>query len=120
MSRIVCRLSQWLPDNTPLLGRVFDRHRETCLRCQADAARLRGVGDVLFSPQPNGLSVGMDEQSSLWRGIRTESIQDIESVGIEFAMPAPFPQLAPTAGWSMRAGQAGSPTTASEYGFRNS
>lgn len=43
MSRIICRLSQWLPDATPLLGRVFDRHRETCLRCQADAVRLRGV-----------------------------------------------------------------------------
>ena len=58
MSRIVCRLSQWLPDATPLLGRVFDRHRETCLRCQADAARLRGVsrdlsvleGEVVSAP----------------------------------------------------------------------
>jgi len=26
-----------------LLSRVFDRHREGCLVCQADAARLRGV-----------------------------------------------------------------------------
>ena len=43
MSRIVCRLSTLLPDNTPLLGRLFDRHRETCLRCQVDAARMRGV-----------------------------------------------------------------------------
>lgn len=43
MSRIVCRLSSWLPDNTPLLSHVFDRHRERCLRCQADAVRLRGV-----------------------------------------------------------------------------
>lgn len=43
MSLIVCRLSSWLPDSTPLLSSVFDRHRERCLRCQADAARLRGV-----------------------------------------------------------------------------
>ena len=43
MSRVVCRLSAWLPDNTPLLSRVFERHRAGCLRCQADAVRLRGV-----------------------------------------------------------------------------
>lgn len=43
MSRIICRLSSWLPDNTPLMSGVFDRHRESCLRCQADSARLRGV-----------------------------------------------------------------------------
>lgn len=49
MSRVVCRLSSWLPDNTPLLSRVFDRHRETCLVCQADAARLRGVSRDLGS-----------------------------------------------------------------------
>lgn len=43
MTRIVCRLSSWLPDSTPVLSRLFDRHRETCLRCQADSARLLGV-----------------------------------------------------------------------------
>lgn len=61
MSRIACRLTSWLPDSTPLLSRAFDRHRATCLRCQASAARLRGVsrdlggleGEVV--PAPGGL-----------------------------------------------------------------
>lgn len=43
MTRVMCRLTSWLPDSTPGLSRVFDRHRETCLWCQADAARLRSV-----------------------------------------------------------------------------
>lgn len=61
MSRVVCRLSSWLPDNTPVMSRVFDRHRETCLVCQADAARLRGVSRDLGGlegetvPAPGGL-----------------------------------------------------------------
>ena len=61
MRWLVCRLSSWLPNNTPLLARVFDRHRETCLRCQADAARLRGVSRDLgvledeVVPAPGGL-----------------------------------------------------------------
>jgi anti-sigma factor RsiW len=61
MSRIICRLSSWLPESTPLLSRVFDRHRETCLRCQADVARLRGVSRDLsvledeVVPAPGGL-----------------------------------------------------------------
>lgn len=39
----MCRLSSWLPDGTPLLGRAFDRHRAKCERCQTDATRLRMV-----------------------------------------------------------------------------
>ena len=64
MSRIVCRLSSWLPDTTPLLSTVFDRHRETCLRCQADAARLRGVS--------RDLSVLEDEVVRAPSGLHTE------------------------------------------------
>ena len=47
MSRIICRLSSWLPDNTPLIWRLFDRHRDYCVRCHADALQLRGVSREL-------------------------------------------------------------------------
>lgn len=60
MTSFMCRIANAVPDNSRLT-RLFDRHREHCLRCQADAARLRGVsrelggleGEVL--PAPGGL-----------------------------------------------------------------
>lgn len=60
MSRIICRIANAIPDGSRL-ETLFDGHREHCLRCQADAARLRGVsrdlggleGEML--PAPGGL-----------------------------------------------------------------
>jgi len=60
VSSFTCRVANAVPDNSRLTT-LFDRHREHCLRCQADAARLRGVsrelggleGEVL--PAPGGL-----------------------------------------------------------------
>lgn len=57
MSRLVCRLSNAVPDGGFLYAR-FDRHRRGCLKCQADAARIRGVarevggleGELLSAP----------------------------------------------------------------------
>jgi len=57
LSRLICRIANALPVNSPLAG-WFDRHRGGCLRCQADAARLRGVardlggleGEMLSAP----------------------------------------------------------------------
>ena len=60
MSRIACRLANAVPDGG-FLSRRFDRHRNTCLRCQADAVRLRGVRRDLGGleeevlPAPGGL-----------------------------------------------------------------
>ena len=42
MNRLICRLVDLAPDNA-LFSRIFRRHRAGCLRCQADAVRLRGV-----------------------------------------------------------------------------
>lgn len=42
MSRLMCRIANAVPDGG-FLTRRFDGHRERCLHCQADAARLRGV-----------------------------------------------------------------------------
>lgn len=42
MSPLICRIANALPEHG-LLSRMFDRHRDSCLKCQADAARLRGV-----------------------------------------------------------------------------
>lgn len=42
MTTIACRLANAVPDNG-LLSKLFDRHRDACLRCQAEAARLRTV-----------------------------------------------------------------------------
>ena len=39
---LMCRFVALLPDDTPF-GALVESHRETCLRCQADAARDRGV-----------------------------------------------------------------------------
>ena len=39
---LMCRFVALLPDDTPFSG-VVESHRESCLRCQADAARHRGV-----------------------------------------------------------------------------
>ena len=60
MSRIICAIANAIPDVSRLAA-LFDGHREHCLRCQADAARLRGVsrdlggleGEML--PAPGGL-----------------------------------------------------------------
>jgi hypothetical protein len=57
---LVCRLADAAPEDG-WVSRRFDRHRSRCLRCQAEAARLRGVArdlggleeDVL--PAPGGL-----------------------------------------------------------------
>ena len=58
MSDLTCRLIAALPEATPL-NRVLRRHKETCLRCQAEGARTVGVtrrlshlGDeVMVAPQ---------------------------------------------------------------------
>ena len=42
MSRIICKIANAVPDGSRLAS-LFDGHREQCLRCQADAVRLRGV-----------------------------------------------------------------------------
>jgi hypothetical protein len=39
--RASCRLSDLMAEG--FLSRIFDGHRGRCLRCQADAARTRGV-----------------------------------------------------------------------------
>jgi hypothetical protein len=60
VSWIICRISNAIPDGSRLRT-LFDGHRRHCLRCQADAVRLRGVsrdlggleGEVL--PAPGGL-----------------------------------------------------------------
>ncbi|MDX1449358.1 MAG: hypothetical protein R3246_09900 [Acidimicrobiia bacterium] len=39
---LMCRFVALLPDDTPFSGLV-ESHRDTCLRCQAEAARERGV-----------------------------------------------------------------------------
>ncbi|MEE9581359.1 MAG: hypothetical protein V3W36_00310 [Acidimicrobiia bacterium] len=57
MSRIICRIANAVPHSSRLAF-LFDRHRERCLKCQADAARLRGVsrdlsgleGEMLTAP----------------------------------------------------------------------
>ncbi len=61
MSTLTCRLISFLPEATPL-NRVLRRHREHCLRCQVDDARIVGVsrrlshlGDELV-PAPQGLA----------------------------------------------------------------
>lgn len=42
MSSIKCRLAAAIPEGAPF-GKLLDRHRETCLQCQAESVRLRGV-----------------------------------------------------------------------------
>ena len=42
MSDLTCRLIAALPNDMPL-NRVLRRHRDRCLRCQADDARVVGV-----------------------------------------------------------------------------
>ncbi len=42
MSRIICKIANAVPSSWRLTS-LFDGHRERCLRCQADAVRLRGV-----------------------------------------------------------------------------
>jgi hypothetical protein len=42
MSQLTCRLIAAIPDDMPL-NRVLRRHRDRCLRCQADDARVTGV-----------------------------------------------------------------------------
>lgn len=60
MSGFTCRLAEAVPDGSRL-ERLFDRHRRHCLRCQAEAARLRGVSRDLggleeeMFPAPGGL-----------------------------------------------------------------
>ena len=57
MSRITCTIAKAIPDGSRLVT-LFDGHREQCLRCQADAATLRGVsrdlggleGEMLLAP----------------------------------------------------------------------
>ncbi|OFW62241.1 MAG: hypothetical protein A2135_01000 [Actinobacteria bacterium RBG_16_67_15] len=61
MSDLTCRLIAALPNDMPL-NRVLRRHRDRCLRCQADDARVVGVtrrlstlgGEVV--PAPEGLA----------------------------------------------------------------
>ncbi len=42
MSEIICRISNVIPGGSRA-ARWFEEHRRSCLHCQADAARLRGV-----------------------------------------------------------------------------
>lgn len=46
MSDLTCRLIAAIPDDMPL-NRVLARHRDHCLRCQADDARISGVSREL-------------------------------------------------------------------------
>ncbi|MBI5158310.1 MAG: hypothetical protein HZA58_09940 [Acidimicrobiia bacterium] len=46
MSELTCRLIAAIPDGMPL-NRVLRRHRDRCLRCQADDARVTGVSRQL-------------------------------------------------------------------------
>lgn len=48
MSDLTCRLIAAIPDDTPL-NRVLRKHRDRCLRCQADDARVSGVSRDLSS-----------------------------------------------------------------------
>ena len=60
MSRISCRIANAVPDGSRVMS-WFDGHRERCLRCQADAVRIRGVSRDLGGleaevlPAPGGL-----------------------------------------------------------------
>lgn len=42
MSTVSCKIANAIPDGSRL-ARLFDGHREQCLRCQADTAKIRGV-----------------------------------------------------------------------------
>lgn len=61
MSALTCRLIAALPEEMPL-NRVLSTHRERCLRCQADDARVTGVTRELSTlgqevvPAPAGLA----------------------------------------------------------------
>ena len=46
MSELTCRLIAAIPNDMPL-NRVLSRHRDRCLRCQADDARVTGVSRQL-------------------------------------------------------------------------
>lgn len=46
MSELTCRLIASIPEGTPL-NRVLAKHKEHCLRCQADDARSSGVSREL-------------------------------------------------------------------------
>lgn len=46
MTDLTCRLIAAIPDDMPL-NRVLARHRDHCLRCQADDARTSGVSREL-------------------------------------------------------------------------
>jgi hypothetical protein len=46
VSELTCRLIAAIPDGMPL-NRVLRRHRDRCLRCQADDARVTGVSRQL-------------------------------------------------------------------------
>jgi hypothetical protein len=58
MSELTCRLIAAIPGDMPL-NRVLSRHRDRCLRCQADDARVSGVtrqlstlgGEVVKAPE---------------------------------------------------------------------
>ena len=61
MTELTCRLIAAIPDDMPL-NRVLSRHRDRCLRCQADDARVTGVSRQLSTlgdevvPAPAGLA----------------------------------------------------------------
>jgi hypothetical protein len=46
VSELTCRLIAAIPNDMPL-NRVLSRHRDRCLRCQADDARVTGVSRQL-------------------------------------------------------------------------
>lgn len=46
MSELTCRLIDAIPDEMPL-NRVLRRHRDRCLRCQANDVRVSGVSRQL-------------------------------------------------------------------------
>ena len=46
MSELTCRLIAAIPNDMPL-NRTLNRHRDRCLRCQADDARVTGVSRQL-------------------------------------------------------------------------
>jgi hypothetical protein len=48
MTSLICRLVSTVPADIPL-NRVLEAHRQTCLRCQADAARSTGMSRELSS-----------------------------------------------------------------------
>lgn len=86
MSELTCRLITAIPDGMPL-NRVLSRHRERCLRCQADDARVTGVTRELSTlgqevvPAPAGLATTV-----ITRLPRQDGADPRRPIVIEFAV----------------------------------